>query len=64
VPGEVVDGCYVNYPDADLSDPMWNTSGVPWHGLYFKDNYARLQRAKSAWDPGEVFRHRQSVRPA
>ncbi|MBE8523438.1 BBE domain-containing protein [Amycolatopsis sp. H6(2020)] len=64
VPGEVVDGCYVNYPDADLSDPEQNTSGVPWHDLYFKDNYPRLQRAKAHWDPDDVFRHRQSIRPA
>ncbi|HET6711587.1 BBE domain-containing protein, partial [Amycolatopsis sp.] len=63
VPGEVVDGCYVNYPDADLSDPDWNASGVPWHDLYFKDNYARLQRAKAHWDPDDVFRHRQSISP-
>ncbi|MGW7533063.1 FAD-binding oxidoreductase [Amycolatopsis sp. NPDC054798] len=64
VPGEVADGCYINYPDADLSDPDWNTSGVPWHDLYFKNNYARLRRAKARWDPEDVFRHRQSVRPA
>ncbi|WP_370936491.1 FAD-binding oxidoreductase [Amycolatopsis sp. cg13] len=64
VPGEVTDGCYVNYPDADLSDPEWNASGVPWHDLYFKGNYARLQRAKTQWDPEDVFRHRQSIRPA
>src|SRR5262249_15175862 len=25
----VTGGCYVNYPDVDLSDPAWNTSGVP-----------------------------------
>ncbi|WP_158895071.1 FAD-binding oxidoreductase [Amycolatopsis anabasis] len=63
VPGDRTDGCYVNYPDADLSDPAYNTSGVPWHTLYYKDNYPRLRRAKAAWDPGNVFRHAQSVRP-
>lgn len=61
VPGELTDGCYINYPDADLSTPDWNTSGVPWHTLYYKDNYARLQRVKARWDPRNVFRHRQSV---
>ncbi|MET9506736.1 FAD-binding protein [Streptomyces sp. NPDC006622] len=57
------DGCYVNYPDTDLGDPHLNTSGQPWHKLYYKDNYQRLQRAKASWDPHDVFRHRQSVRP-
>lgn len=29
------DGCSVDYADGDLSDPEWNTSGVPWHELYY-----------------------------
>jgi hypothetical protein len=62
VPGVATDGCYVNYPDADLGDPRWNTSAVPWYRLYYGDNYPRLQRVKQTWDPGDVFRHRQSVR--
>jgi FAD/FMN-containing dehydrogenase len=61
-PGDVTDGCYVNYPDTDISDPAWNTSGVPWHDLYYKDGYARLQQVKGRWDPNDVFRHAQSVR--
>ncbi|WP_328308031.1 FAD-binding protein [Streptomyces sp. NBC_00442] len=64
VPNGATDGCYVNYPDADLSDPRHNTSSVPWHALYYKANYPRLQRVKDAWDPRDVFRHRQSVRPS
>ncbi|MET9833697.1 BBE domain-containing protein [Streptomyces sp. NPDC006385] len=58
------DGCYINYPDADLSDPDLNPPGVgqPWHTLYYGSNYPRLQRAKAYWDPRNVFRHRQSVR--
>ncbi|GAA2677421.1 MULTISPECIES: FAD-binding oxidoreductase [Actinosynnema] len=59
--GAITDGCFVNYADADLGDPALNTSGVPWHRLYYKDNYPRLQRAKAAWDPLGVFRHAQSV---
>ncbi|MFD8705587.1 FAD-binding oxidoreductase [Kitasatospora sp. NPDC059648] len=62
VPSAAADGAYVNYPDADLGDPRWNTSGVPWHDLYYGENYPRLQRVKQAWDPADVFRHRQSVR--
>ncbi|WP_052864082.1 FAD-binding oxidoreductase [Streptomyces niger] len=61
VPDDVTDGCFLNYADIDLSDPAFNTSGVPWHTLYYKDNYARLQRVKQAYDPGDVFRHSQSV---
>ncbi|MGI8405403.1 MAG: BBE domain-containing protein, partial [Thermomicrobiales bacterium] len=54
VPDKVVDGCYVNYPDADLED---------WQHLYYKDNYARLQIAKHRWDPRNIFNHRQSIEP-
>ncbi|GAA2587525.1 BBE domain-containing protein [Actinomadura fulvescens] len=61
VPGDVTDGCFINYPDVDLSDPAWNTSGVPWSTLYFGDKYPRLQQIKRRWDPLNVFRHRQSV---
>ena len=61
-PGEVTDGAFINHPDADLADPRWNTSGVPWHTLYYKDNYPRLQRVKARWDPRDVFRHALSIR--
>ncbi|MFF5448597.1 FAD-binding oxidoreductase [Streptomyces sp. NPDC012888] len=62
VPGRDTDGCYVNYPDIDMADPRWNTSGVPWHRLYYKDAYPRLQRVKAAYDPRDVFSHALSVR--
>jgi len=52
-PDEVMDGCYVNYPDVDLQD---------WPTLYYKENYARLQRVKARWDPHNVFNHQQSIR--
>lgn len=64
VPGEVNDGSYINYPDVDLADPAWNTSGVPAHRLYYKDNYPRLQRVKAKWDPRNVFRHALAIEPA
>jgi aclacinomycin oxidase len=64
VPGEVCDGAMINHPDVDLADPEWNTSGVPWHTLYYKANYARLQQIKSRWDPRNVFHHALSIRPA
>jgi aclacinomycin oxidase len=55
------DGVFVNFPDVDLSDPAWNTSGIPWHRLYYKGNYPRLQQVKAAYDPRNVFNHAQSV---
>ncbi|MFF4948075.1 FAD-dependent oxidoreductase [Streptomyces chattanoogensis] len=63
VPGAVSDGSFINYPDTDLADPALNTSGTPWHTLYYKDNYARLQRIKARWDPRDEFRHALSIRP-
>jgi aclacinomycin oxidase len=62
VPGDASDGAFINPPDADLADPAFNTSGVPWHALYYKDGYARLQRVKARWDPRDVFRHALSIR--
>ncbi|WP_033319498.1 FAD-binding oxidoreductase [Streptomyces yerevanensis] len=57
------DGAFINYPDNDLADPAWNT-GAPWHTLYFRDNYPRLQRIKAKWDPRDIFHHALSIRPA
>ncbi|WP_431909519.1 FAD-binding oxidoreductase [Nonomuraea jabiensis] len=61
VPGDQADGCYINNPDPDITDPAFNRSGVPWQTLYYKGNYARLQQVKAAYDPRNVFRHAQSV---
>jgi hypothetical protein len=61
VPGEASDGSYINYPDVDLADPAWNTSGVPWSALYYKDNYPRLREVKRRYDPRDEFRHALSV---
>jgi len=52
VPGPVMDGCYVNYPDIDLHD---------WQYLYYKENYRALQAAKKRWDPNNVFNYSQSI---
>ena len=62
VPSEAYDGAFINHPDADLADPDLNTSGVPWHTLYYKANYPRLQWIKRRWDPRNVFRHALSIR--
>ncbi|HZG06080.1 MAG TPA: FAD-binding oxidoreductase [Streptomyces sp.] len=62
VPGDEHDGCYINFPDVDMADPEWNTSGVSWQELYYKDNAARLRAIKATWDPRDVFRHTLSLR--
>ena len=62
VPGEAYDGAFINHPDTDLADPALNTSGVPWHTLYYKTGYPRLQRVKARWDPRNVFHHGLSIR--
>jgi aclacinomycin oxidase len=62
VPDDNSDGAMINHPDVDLADPAWNTSGVPWHTLYYKDNYPRLQQVKARYDPRNVFHHALSIR--
>ncbi len=62
VPGDAYDGSLINHPDVDHTDLVLNTSGVPWHTLYYKENYPRLQRVKARWDPRNVFRHALSIR--
>jgi aclacinomycin oxidase len=61
-PGDAYEGGFINHPDTDLADPALNKSGVPWHTLYYKENYPRLQRIKARYDPGNVFRHPLSIR--
>src|SRR5262245_9491941 len=51
VPG----GCYVNYCDLDLPD---------FADRYWGANLPRLRLIKSQYDPGNVFRHAQSVPPS
>jgi FAD/FMN-containing dehydrogenase len=60
-PGNAYEGGFINHPDTDLADPAMNASGVPWYTLYYKENYPRLQKIKSRWDPRNVFRHALSV---
>ncbi len=62
VPSDAYDGTFINHPDVDIADPAWNTSGIPWHTLYYNENYPRLQRIKARWDPRNVFRHALSIR--
>jgi FAD/FMN-containing dehydrogenase len=59
--GKSMPGAFINHPDTDLADPALNTSGVPWHTLYYQENYPRLQRVKARWDPRNVFHHALSI---
>ncbi|MFV2171497.1 FAD-binding oxidoreductase [Actinomadura sp. LOL_016] len=61
--GGATDGCYIGYPDTDLNYDRWNGSGQTWATLYYKDAYGRLQDVKRRWDPLDIFRHDQSIRP-
>lgn len=63
VPGldGITDGCYINYADVDIANPAWNTSGLSWSQLYYKEGYARLQSVKARWDPRNIFHHALSV---
>ncbi|MGA4541760.1 FAD-binding protein [Uniformispora flossi] len=55
------DGAYVNYPDVDLGIATDPAPRYP--HLYYKDNYPRLQRTKTIWDPQNRFHHKQSIVP-
>jgi len=44
VPNEQADGVKINHPDADLADPVWNTSVCPGTHYITKDNYPRCKR--------------------
>ncbi|MFD3409870.1 BBE domain-containing protein [Streptomyces cyaneofuscatus] len=61
VPGAQTDGCYIDYPDADIRNPQVNRSGVAWSTLYYKANYPRLRQIKAKYDPKNIFRHSQSI---
>ncbi|XP_044468972.1 berberine bridge enzyme-like 13 [Mangifera indica] len=58
---------YVNYRDLDLGmnkkrDTSYKEAKV-WGEKYFKHNFYRLVKVKTKYDPGNVFRHEQSIPP-
>lgn len=49
------DGVYLNYTDADDSDRIDES---------YRENYARLTQVKREWDPDNLFRTNQAIKPA
>ncbi|RYR12367.1 hypothetical protein Ahy_B04g069903 [Arachis hypogaea] len=58
---------YVNYRDLDLGMNKKNSTSyiqaTAWGNMYFKDNFNRLVKIKTKFDPENVFRHEQSIPP-
>ena len=56
-PGEHYEGCYINYPDADMLEYAF------WPQLYYGegDLYPLLQRVKREYDPHNIFHHAMSI---
>lgn len=46
---------YVNFPNRELKD---------WENAYYGRNYGRLSKIKKKYDPDNIFRFKQSIRPA
>jgi FAD/FMN-containing dehydrogenase len=55
-PGDRYEGCYINYPDADMIEYAY------WPRLYYGPNYEFLQQVKKKYDPNNVFHHAMSIR--
>jgi FAD/FMN-containing dehydrogenase len=57
-PGEYYEGCYINYPDADMTRyPFWGELYYGTSGLY-----PFLQSVKKQYDPNNVFHNAMSIR--
>ena len=56
--GDRYEGCYINYPDADMLQHTF------WPQLYYGDGelYPFLQGVKRKYDPNNIFHHAMSVR--
>lgn len=57
--GDAYEGCYMNYPDADMLRYAY------WPELYYGQSglYPFLQKVKRTYDPNNVFHHAMSIRP-
>lgn len=59
-PGKQYEGCFINYPDADMLKYSF------WPDLYYGngDLYPFLQKVKKRYDPNNIFHHSMSIRPS
>ncbi|MBJ2218026.1 BBE domain-containing protein [Pseudomonas sp. MF7453] len=60
------EGCYINYPDLDMTHIGGNPTHAKnpdWYKIFFPDLMieSRLRRTKKYWDPHNVFRNEMSV---
>ena len=61
------EGCYINYPDLDMTyvggNPA-NGENPQWYKIFFPDQNIerRLRRTKQRWDPHNIFHNEMSVR--
>lgn len=61
------EGCYINYPDLDMTyvggNPA-NGENPQWYKIFFPDLNIerRLRRTKQRWDPHNIFHNEMSVR--
>ena len=57
-PNDHYEGCYINYPDADMLEHTY------WPQLYYGtgDLYPFLQGVKKKYDPHNIFHHAMSIR--
>lgn len=60
------EGCYINYPDLDMTylggNPA-NGKNPQWYKIFFPDLMieSRLRRTKQRWDPRNIFHNEMSV---
>jgi len=60
------EGCYINYPDLDMThlggNPA-NAKNPQWYTVFFPDLIieSRLRRTKQRWDPLNIFHNEMSV---
>lgn len=60
------EGCYINYPDLDMTHLGGNPANAKnpnWYSIFFPNLIieSRLRRTKQRWDPLNVFRNEMSV---
>ncbi|WP_073526361.1 FAD-dependent oxidoreductase [Pseudomonas fluorescens] len=63
---DAFEGCYINYPDLDMTyvggNPA-NGKNLEWYKIFFPDPMIenRLRRTKQRWDPSNIFHNEMSV---